>query len=121
MAEFKINHEYTDSIIELWINKNDGTIIKIINTNIDSDNNETLYVNEYKITYNVVTDDDVERPDLSDYSEENNIENSYTSNIFDTNANKHEAKNEIDIKLNDYNVKLNENIIILENNIVYNN
>ena len=53
---------------EVWIDTAKGTLMKIINTGIDDTGREYEIVEEYTATYNVVTDEDVKKPDLTGYT-----------------------------------------------------
>ena len=73
VAEFK----WKDSALKtrIWIDNDRGTCLKIENTGIDSEGNEYEYIDEYIVTYDIVTDEDVKKPDLTGYTEyKDNVE-----------------------------------------------
>ena len=65
VAEFDMN----DFKVTTWIDRGKGTALKTITSGIDYSKKEYEIKNEYKITYGVVTDEDVARPDLTGYTE----------------------------------------------------
>lgn len=57
----------------IWIAKDRGTTLKVKNTGINSEGNQYEYIDEYRVTYDIVTDEDVKRPDLTGYTEYKDI------------------------------------------------
>ena len=53
----------------IWIDKDRGTCLKTVNTGIDSEGNQYEYIDEYIVAYDIVTDEDVKKPDLTGYTE----------------------------------------------------
>jgi hypothetical protein len=53
----------------IWIDKDRGTCLKTVNTGIDSEGEQYEYINEYIVTYDIVTDEEVKKPDLIGYTE----------------------------------------------------
>lgn len=56
----------------IWLDKDRGTYLKIVNTGIDSEGNQYEYIDDYIVTYDIVTDEDVKKPDLTGYTEHKN-------------------------------------------------
>ena len=57
----------------IWIAKDRGTTLKVKNTGINSEGNQYEYIYEYSVIYDIVTDEDVKRPDLTGYTEYKDI------------------------------------------------
>ena len=73
VAEFEWNDLQLKS--RVWIDKDRGTCLKSLNTGIDSEGNQYEYIDEYRVTYDIVTDEDVKKPDLTGYTEhKDNVE-----------------------------------------------
>ena len=53
----------------MWLDIRNGAILKRVNIGIDSYGDEYEFELESTITYGVVTDEDVARPDLTGYTE----------------------------------------------------
>ena len=66
IAEFKFND--LNLTTKIWVDTNKGTLLKTINEGRDSNNKKYELTDEYVATYNVVTDEDVRKPELTDYS-----------------------------------------------------
>lgn len=65
-----VEYKWDDSICKEWIDLETGIVMKSESTNSD----QQKMTIEYKVTYNCVTDKDVEKPDLTEYTEfEENI------------------------------------------------
>ena len=72
VGEFEFDNG--DLITKLWIDAKKGTYLKITNTGISPNGEQYEFEDEYEATYNIVKDEDVERPDLTGYEKiENNI------------------------------------------------
>lgn len=54
--------------VTIWLDAKKGTCLKIINSGYDSFGKPFEYIEEYKATYGVVTDEDVKKPDLTGYT-----------------------------------------------------
>lgn len=57
----------------IWIAQDRGITLKVKNTGINSEGNQYEYIDEYRVTYDIVTDEDVKRPDLTGYTEYKDI------------------------------------------------
>ena len=63
-----------DLITKLCIHAKKRPYLKTVNTSIGSNDEQYVFEDEYEATYNIVKDEDVERPDLTGYEKiENNI------------------------------------------------
>lgn len=51
----------------MWLDSEKGTLLKLVNKGISSDGSEYEYIDEYTATYDVVTDEDVKKPDLTGF------------------------------------------------------
>ena len=67
VAEF--NWKHLELKTRIWIDRDRGTCLKLVNTGIDSEGEQYEYINEYIVTYDIVTDEDVKKPDLTGYTE----------------------------------------------------
>ena len=54
--------------VMIWVDAQKGTVLKTINKGIDETGNEYEIIEEYKVSYDVVTDEDVKKPDLTGYT-----------------------------------------------------
>ena len=66
VSEFKFDD--LELTTEVWIDIAKGTMMKTINTGIDDTGKEYQIIEEYTATYNIVTDEDVKKPDLTGYT-----------------------------------------------------
>lgn len=66
VGEFKFNE--LDLTTKIWLDEERGTYLKIVNTGIDSSGSQYENVDEYVATYDIVTDEDVKKPDLTEYT-----------------------------------------------------
>lgn len=64
IGQFNINN----LIVRIWIDINNGTCLKTINMGVDSSGKKYEVATEYIVTYNVVTDDNIKKPDLAGYT-----------------------------------------------------
>ena len=69
-AEFY--HKDMNVTTKMWVDCKNGTTLKITTNGIDSNNTPYEFIEEYIATYGVVTDDDVKKPDLTDYEKMDN-------------------------------------------------
>lgn len=67
VAEFK--WEQLELKTRIWIDKDRGTCLKIVNIGIDSEGEQYEHINEYIVTYDIVSDEDVKKPDLTGYED----------------------------------------------------
>lgn len=67
VAEFK--WENSEFITRIWSDKDRGTCLKFVNIGIDSEGNQYELIDEYIATYDIVTDENVKKPDLTGYTE----------------------------------------------------
>ena len=65
VSEFEFND--LNLTTEVWIDAAKGTVMKTVNRGIN-ESGEYEYIEEYTATYNVVTDEDVKKPDLTGYT-----------------------------------------------------
>lgn len=54
--------------VEIWLDAKRGTCLKTVNIGIDSTGENYEIVNEFIATYDIVTDEDVKKPDLTGYT-----------------------------------------------------
>lgn len=66
VAEFKFND--LNLRTKIWLDAKKGTLLKTVNNGIDDIGEEYEIIEEYVATYNVVTDEDVKKPDLTGYT-----------------------------------------------------
>lgn len=66
VAEFKVSD--INLTIKIWSDVQKGTVLKTSNIGIDDTGREYEIVEEYTVTYNVVTDEEVKKPDLTGYT-----------------------------------------------------
>ena len=71
VGEFKTEIEKEVLTTRIWIDAERGTCLKIVNAGIDFSGNQYEIVEEYTATYDIVTDEDVKKPDLTEYTEYN--------------------------------------------------
>lgn len=67
VAEFK--WENSELITRIWADNDRGTCLKFVNIGIDSEGNQYELIDEYIATYDIVTDENVKKPDLTGYTE----------------------------------------------------
>ena len=67
VGEFK--HKEMNHTVTLWINAHNGVLLKNVNNRINSEGKPFETIEEYKVLYNIVTDEDVARPNLEGYYE----------------------------------------------------
>ena len=71
-----------------WIDAQKGTLLKLVNKGIDLDGKEYEYIDEYTATYDIVKDEDVEKPNLEGYTQlENSLQDDNEIYNFDLNGN----------------------------------
>ena len=66
VGKFEFNNTGLETTF--WIDAKKGTCLKTSNIGSDSMGNKFEYVDEYVATYDIVNDDDVQKPDLTGYT-----------------------------------------------------
>lgn len=65
IGEFKFDDNW---LVKIWIDANKGTYLKVINVLIDDNGSKQENIEEFLVTYDVVKETDVQKPDLKGYT-----------------------------------------------------
>ena len=66
VAEFDLND--SNLVTQIWVDCKKGTLLRTINKGLGDNGEEYEIVENYAATYDIVTDKDVEMPDITGYN-----------------------------------------------------